>query len=75
MTSKIEINIAKKIGKGYKTFWNSKVRYIALKGGRGSKKSTTQSMKIIYKMMQYPLANTLVIRRVLILIKIAHGHN
>ena len=64
MNSKIKINIAKKIGKGYKTFWNSKVRYIALKGGRGSKKSTTQAMKIIYKMMQYPLANTLVIRRV-----------
>ena len=64
MNSKIKINIAEKIGKGYKTFWNSKSRYIALKGGRGSKKSTTQAMKIIYKMMQYPLANTLVIRRV-----------
>ena len=64
MNSKIEVNIAEKIGKGYKTFWNSKVRYIALKGGRGSKKSTTQSMKIIYNMMKYPLANTLVIRRV-----------
>lgn len=60
----LKINIAKKIGKGYKTFWNYKGRYIACKGGRGSKKSTTQAQKIIYKMMQYPLANTLVIRRV-----------
>ena len=60
----MKINIAQKIGKGYKTFWNYKGRYIALKGGRGSKKSTTQAQKIIYKMMKYPLANTLVIRRV-----------
>lgn len=60
----MKINIAQKIGKGYKTFWNYKGRYIACKGGRGSKKSTTQAQKVIYKMMQYPLANTLVIRRV-----------
>lgn len=60
----LKINIAQKIGKGYKTFWNYKGRYIACKGGRGSKKSTTQAQKVIYKMMQYPLANTLVIRRV-----------
>lgn len=60
----MKINIAQKIGKGYKTFWNYKGRYIACKGGRGSKKSTTQAQKVIYKMMQYPLANTLVIRKV-----------
>lgn len=61
---KIEVNIAEKIGKGYKTFWNFKGRYRIVKGGRASKKSTTAAQWIIYKMMQYPLANTLVIRRV-----------
>ena len=58
------VNIAEIIGKGYKEFWNSKHRYLVVKGGRGSKKSTTTALKIIYMMMKYPLANTLVIRRV-----------
>lgn len=60
----MKINIAKKIGRGYKTFWNFKGRYRVVKGSRGSKKSTTISMWIIYNMMKYPLANTLVIRRI-----------
>lgn len=60
----LKINIAKKIGKGYKTFWNYKGRYRVVKGSRGSKKSTTEAQWIIYNMMKYPLANTLVIRRV-----------
>lgn len=61
---KLKINLAKKIGKGYKTFWNFKGRYRVVKGSRGSKKSTTEAMWIIYNMMKYPLANTLVLRRV-----------
>lgn len=60
----MKINIAKKIGKGYKTFWNYKGRYRVVKGSRGSKKSTTTAQWIIYNMMKYPLANTLVVRRV-----------
>lgn len=60
----LKINIAKKIGKGYKTFWNFKGRYRVVKGSRGSKKSTTEAQWIIYNMMKYPLANTLVVRRV-----------
>ena len=60
----IKINLPQKIGKGYGNFWRSKQRYLVCKGSRGSKKSTTTAQKIIYKMMQYPLANTLVIRRV-----------
>lgn len=60
----MRINISKKIGKGYKTFWNFKGRYRVIKGGRGSKKSTTTAQWIIYNMMKYPKANTLVIRRV-----------
>ena len=58
------VNIAEVIGGGYKEFWNSKHRYLIVKGGRGSKKSTTAALKIIFNMMKYPLANTLVIRRV-----------
>jgi phage terminase large subunit len=56
------------VGKGYKTFWNSRHRYRVLKGGRGSKKSTTASIWFPYNMMkywhQYGLKpHTLVIRR------------
>ena len=60
----LKINIASKVGKGYKEFWNFKGRYRVVKGSRGSKKSTTISMWIVYNMMKYPLANTLVVRRV-----------
>ena len=41
------------IGKGYKQFWNFKGRYRVLKGGRGSKKSTTASFWFPYNMMKY----------------------
>lgn len=64
MTLKIKKNLPQIIGKGYAAYWNYKGRYRVVKGGRGSKKSTTTALWIIYKMMQYPLANTLVIRRI-----------
>lgn len=64
MNLKIRKNLPDIIGRGYATYWNYKGRYRVVKGGRGSKKSTTTALWIIYKMMQYPLANTLVIRRV-----------
>ena len=60
----MRINLPQIIGKGYATYWNYKGRYKVVKGGRGSKKSTTTALWIIYNMMKYPLANTLVIRRV-----------
>lgn len=52
------------VGKGYGTFWNFKGRYRVCKGSRASKKSKTTALNIIYRMMQYPQANTLVIRKV-----------
>ena len=58
------INLPSKIGRGYGAFWRFKGRYRIVKGGRASKKSTTAAQDIIYKMMKYPLANTIVIRRV-----------
>ena len=60
----MRINLPQIIGKGYATYWNYKGRYKVVKGGRGSKKSTTTALWIIYNMMKYPLANTLIIRRV-----------
>lgn len=62
--NELRVSLPSKIGKGYGTFWKFKGRYRVCKGGRGSKKSTTTAMWIIYNMMKYPLANTLVIRRV-----------
>ena len=64
MSKKSKKNIAKIVGKGYKTFGNYKGRYRVVKGSRGSKKSTTTALWIIYNMMKYSLANTLVVRRV-----------
>lgn len=63
-TNELRINLPSKIGKGYGSFWRCKKRYRAVKGGRGSKKSTTTAMWIIYNMMKYDKANTLVVRRV-----------
>ena len=59
----LKINLKDKIGRGYATFWNFKGRYRVCKGGRGSKKSATTSLWIIYNMMKMPLANTLVVRQ------------
>ena len=59
----MKINLKSKIGRGYATFWNFKGRYRVCKGGRGSKKSATTAMWIIYNMMKMPLANTLVVRQ------------
>lgn len=59
----VRVNLAETVGGGYKEFWNFKGRYLICKGGRGSKKSCTTALRIIYNMMKYPLANTVVIRR------------
>ena len=68
MTDKLKISLPKLIGKGYKTFWNFTGRYRVLKGGRGSKKSTTASFWFPYMMMKFyhkynVKPHTLVIRR------------
>lgn len=58
-----ELNIREIIGQGYDEFWKSKKRYVVCKGSRASKKSTTTALKLIVKLMQYPLANAIVIRQ------------
>jgi phage terminase large subunit len=57
------VKLSKLIGKGYREFWRCTKRYRVVKGGRGSKKSTTTALNIIYRMMKYPNTNTLVIRK------------
>lgn len=51
------------VGKGYGSFWRSKNRYRVLKGGRGSKKSTTTALWFINSIMEYPQANAVVVRK------------
>lgn len=58
------IRLPEVVGKGYKTFWNFKGRYRVVKGSRASKKSKTTALNIIKRMMQFPEANTLVVRKV-----------
>lgn len=57
--------LSKLVGKGYDDFWESKARYRVLKGGKGSKKSATTALNIIYRIMAYKDANALVVRQVM----------
>lgn len=57
------VSLKEVVGQGYEAFWRSRQRYVVCKGSRASKKSTTAALKIIVRMMQYPEANTLVIRQ------------
>lgn len=51
------------VGKGYKTIWDFRGRYLVNKGSRASKKSKTHALRFIYNMMKYPQSNLLVIRK------------
>ena len=51
------------VGKGYGTFWNYTGRYRVVKGSRASKKSTTTAMNLIYRIMELPDTNALVVRK------------
>ncbi|MGG3662087.1 PBSX family phage terminase large subunit [Bacillus gobiensis] len=64
MINQVKVSLKEIVGGGYKTYWNYKGRYRVVKGGRGSKKSTTTALNIVNRMMEYPLANTLVVRKV-----------
>ena len=59
----VRIKLPEIVGKGYGTFWRFKGRYRVVKGSRASKKSKTTALWFIVNMMQYPEANTLVIRK------------
>lgn len=51
------------VGKGYGAFWRFKGRYKVVKGSRASKKSSTQSLKVIMEIMENPCINWLVVRK------------
>lgn len=58
----IKVKTSQIIGKNYSRFWHFKGRYRVIKGGRGSKKSTTQALWLIYHLLKYPKANALCVR-------------
>lgn len=57
------ISIKELIGKGYGDFWNCRLRYRVLKGSRASKKSKNTAIERIVRILQFPLANELCVRR------------
>ncbi len=59
------VSLKQIVGGGYNDFWNDKSRYRVLKGGKGSKKSTTTALNLIYRIMKYPGSNALVVRAVM----------
>lgn len=62
--SDVKIYLPDLVGKGYKDFWNFTGRYRVCKGSRASKKSKTTALNFIYRIMKYPQANLLVVRKV-----------
>lgn len=58
------ISLREIVGGGYYEFWNFCGRYRVCKGSRASKKSKTTALNLIFRMMRYPKANTLVVRKV-----------
>ncbi len=51
------------VGGGYADFWHTKKRYRVCKGSRGSKKSKTTALNMIYRLLNYPLSSALCVRR------------
>lgn len=57
------ISIKEIIGGSYGDFWRCISRYRVCMGGRASKKSKTSALSMIVRIMQFPLANGLCVRR------------
>ncbi len=51
------------VGKGYKIYWCFKGRFRVCKGSRASKKSKTTALNFITRLIEYPSANLLVVRK------------
>ncbi len=65
MLTTSEIKLSKAIGGGYDEFWHCEKRYRVLKGGKGSKKSSTTALNFIYRLMKFGGSNLLVVRQVM----------
>lgn len=64
MKTVVKFSLKKLVGKHYTRFWNFKGRYRVIKGSRASKKSKTTALNFITRLMEYPEANLLVVRKV-----------
>ena len=64
MDGTVTVYLPEVVGKGYRQFWDCKLRYRVVKGGKASKKSSTTALWYIVQMMKYPEANLLVVRQV-----------
>lgn len=59
----MELSLQEVVGKNYADFWNTKKRYRVCKGSRGSKKSKTTALNMIYRLYRYPESSGLCVRR------------
>ncbi len=59
-----KLSLKKTVGGSYDDFWYFKGRYRVCKGSRASKKSKTTALNMIVRIVKYPLANLLVVRKV-----------
>ena len=57
------VKLSDVVGKGYGDFWHCKLPYRVCKGSRASKKSKTTALNFIHRIMKYPEANLLVVRK------------
>ncbi len=60
----VTVDLAAVVGSGYRRFWDCRLRYRVVKGGKASKKSSTAALWFIVHLMKYPDANLLVVRQV-----------
>ena len=58
------LRLSEVVGQGYDCFMRDESLYESIKGGRASKKSATMALRTIIRMMKYPDANMLVVRKV-----------
>ncbi len=58
------VSIRDAVGEGYDQYWHFKGRYRVCKGSRASKKSKTTALNMIFRIVKYPMANILVVRKV-----------
>ena len=59
----MQLSLQKMVGGNYYDFWHTKKRYCVCKGSRGSKKSKTAALNMLYRLIKYPLSNGLCVRR------------
>lgn len=63
MTTTIRLDFPNLVDEAYYKLFNSKARYIAVKGARASGKSTAGGFKVVHDIIKYPWLNWLVIRQ------------